>query len=253
MTWPEGNGRFVKHLHDKSKSRVRLGLAAADIIPTDTNGKRGVDVIAVDAEAGAHGFHADQVIFAAPQFLTRYLLRPYRDAPPRHAAEFEYGSWLVANLHLKDRPKGRGFPLAWDNVLYDSKSLGYVVATHQRGMDRGPTIFTWYYPLCDSPPKEARANLLGLDWKSCADIALADLRHPHPEIDKLVERLDVMRWGHAMVRPRSGFVWGGARAAAMKPYRGVHFAHSDLSGIALFEEAFHHGVRAADEVLAARQ
>jgi hypothetical protein len=56
-----------------------------------------------------------------------------------------------------------------------------------------------------------------------------------------------------MVRPRPGFVWGGARQAAIQPYRGIHFAHSDLSGIALFEEAFAHGVRAADEVLAASQ
>jgi hypothetical protein len=28
----------------------------------------------------------------------------------------------------------------------------------------------------------------------------------------------------------------------------VHFAHSALSGVALFEEAQHHGVRAAEEV-----
>jgi hypothetical protein len=114
----------------------------------------------------------------------------------------------------------------------------------------GPTIFTWYHPLCDRSPRQARTELLGRDWQSCADLALTDLRRPHPEIDTLVERVDVMRWGHAMIRPRVGFVWGSARAAAMKPYRGVHFAHSDLSGIALFEEAFCHGVRAADEVLA---
>jgi hypothetical protein len=182
------------------------------------------------------------------------LLRPYREGsptPPRHVAEFEYGAWLVANLFLKDRPTGRGFPLAWDNVLYDSPSLGYVVATHQRGLDRGPTIFTYYHPLCEHAPHEARRLLLGQGWSECADVALTDLRRAHPGIDSLVERLDVMRWGHAMVRPRPGFVWGGARRAAVRPYRGIHFAHSDLSGIALFEEAFAHGVRAAAEVLAA--
>jgi hypothetical protein len=61
-----------------------------------------------------------------------------------------------------------------------------------------------------------------------------------------------MRWGHAMIRPRPGFVWGGARAAAQKPFRGIHFANTDLSGLALFEEAFDHGLRAAEEVLKAR-
>ena len=37
-----------------------------------------------------------------------------------------------------------------------------------------------------------------------------DLRRAHPEISQLTRRLDVMRWGHAMIRPRAGFLWGGA-------------------------------------------
>jgi protoporphyrinogen oxidase len=253
ITWPEGNGRLVSHLYGKAKAKVRLGLAAAQIIPTEAGGKSGVDVIALDGTAQrASGFHAQQLIFAAPQFLTPYLIRDYREHRPLHIAEFQYGTWMVANLFLKDRPVSQGFPLAWDNVLYDSPSLGYVVATHQRGLDRGPTVFTYYYPMCDENPRVARAKLLQMDWRSCADVALTDLSRAHPDIRSLVERLDVMRWGHAMIRPRPGFIWGSARAAAALPYRGIHFAHTDLGGVALFEEAFHHGIRAADEVLSAR-
>jgi protoporphyrinogen oxidase len=254
MTWPEGNGRLVSHLYERVKSKVRLGLAAAEIIPTDPNGRTGVDVIAVDHEgANVVGFHADQVIFAAPHFLSSYLVRPYRENPPPHVAEFQYGAWMVANLFLKDRSKDRGFPLAWDNVLYESPALGYVVATHQRGLDRGPTVFTYYYPLCDSDPREARSKLLAAGRDEWADIALTDLSRAHPEIRSLAERIDVMRWGHAMIRPRPGFVWGEARKVASKPYRGIHFAHTDLSGVPLFEEAFYHGTRAADEVLSMRK
>jgi protoporphyrinogen oxidase len=253
MTWPEGNGRLVAHLFNKVKSKVRLGLAAAEIVPTDTSGKNAVDVIAIDHEAqNAVGFHADRVIFAAPHFLTRYVIRPYRDNPPPHVVEFQYGAWMVANLFLKDRPKDRGFPLAWDNVLFESSSLGYVVATHQRGLDRGPTVFTYYYPLCDADPREARSKLLAAGRDEWADVALTDLSRAHPEIRSLTERLDVMRWGHAMIRPRPGFVWSQARRAASKPYRGIHFANTDLSGVPLFEEAFYHGTRAAEEVLAAQ-
>ena len=80
--------------------------------------------------------------------------------------------------------------------------------------------------------------------------ALADLSRAHGDIRNLVERLDVMRWGHAMIRPRTGFMWGQARREAAKPYRSIYFAHSELSGVALFEEAFDHGVRTAD-ILAA--
>ncbi len=250
MTWPEGNGRLVAHLYDKVKSKVRLGLAAMEIIPTDQQGKRGVDVIALDYDGEkAAGFHADRVILAAPHFLAPYLVRPYRDAPPPHTAEFQYSAWMVANLFLKDRPLSRGFPLSWDNVIYESKSLGYVVATHQRGLDYGPTIFTYYYPLCDDDAREAREKLLQADRDDWAEVALADLTRAHPGIRETVERIDVMRWGHAMIKPRPGFVWSEARQQAARPYRGIHFAHSDLSGLALFEEAFYHGLRAADEVL----
>ncbi|HXG66039.1 MAG TPA: FAD-dependent oxidoreductase, partial [Blastocatellia bacterium] len=198
ITWPEGNGRLVAHLYGKVKSKARLGLAVAEIIPTGANGGGGVDVVAIDhRNNSAAGFHAQRVIFAAPHFLSRYLIRPWRESPPPHVAEFQYGAWMVANIFLKDRPRWRGFPLAWDNVIYDSPSLGYVVATHQRGLDHGPTIFTYYYPLCDANPREARSKLLSTDWHGWADVVLTDLNRAHNDIRPLVERIDVMRWGHA--------------------------------------------------------
>jgi len=61
----------------------------------------------------------------------------------------------------------------------------------------------------------------------------------------------VFRWGHAMTRPRVGARRALREAAAHVPVGSVHFAHTDLSGVAIFEEAHDHGVRAAEEVLAA--
>ena len=246
MTWPNGNARLVQHLHGMVKDRVRLGWAAADVNPTD----RGVEVIAVSHDGTqVRGLWADRVIFAAPQFLAKYLVRPFRADPPPRLAAFQYGAWMVSNLHLKDRPADRGFPLAWDNVLYESPSLGYVVNTHQRGQDHGPCVFTYYYPLTAADPRESRSQLLGTDRDGWAEVALADLGRAHKEIRTLTERLDVMRWGHAMIRPTPGFVWGADRRKAAAPYRGIHFAGADLSGIPIFEEALDHGVRAANEVV----
>ncbi len=253
MTWPEGNGRLVAHLYDKARAQVRLGLAVSQVTPVDGAANQGVDVIAVD-QAGlpAVGYHAREVIFAAPHFLAPYLIDGFRDARGAAAAEFEYGSWMVANLFLKSRPANRGFHPAWDNVLYDSPSLGYVTATHQRGPEVGPTVWTYYYPLCEDDPRAARQKLLAHGWSQWAEVTLSDLERAHPDLRPLVERLDVMRWGHAMIRPRPGFIWGKARRDEARAFGGVHFAHSDLSGVALFEEAFYHGLRAAEEILAAR-
>jgi hypothetical protein len=253
ITWPEGNGRLVQHLFESAKAKIQLNRAAVELIPVEENGSRRVDVITLDQEGrDPRGYGAQKVIFAAPQFVGRHVIRPFRQNPPSHLAEFEFGAWMVANLTLRDRPTlmaHRDFPLAWDNVLYESPSLGYVVATHQRSRDRGPTVFTYYYPLCDENPRLARSRLLETDWRGWAEVALTDLSRAHPDIRNLVERLDVMRWGHAMIRPRTGFMWGQARAAGARPFRSIHFAHSELSGVALFEEAFDVGVRVADAVL----
>ncbi len=252
LTWPNGNAWLVARLFERVRSKVRVGLAALDVAPREG----GIDVVAIGAPPAAVGIHARRVIFAAPQMVARRVVRPYRDAPPPHASAFEYGAWMVANITLSNRPRlhVRGERMmAWDNVVRDSPSLGYVNATHQTGRDHGPTVITYYYPLCDDDPRAARRRLYAAGRDEWADVALADLERVHPDIRDLATRVDVVRWGHAMARPTPGFFFGngGARLAAAKPFRGIHFAHTDLSGIALFEEAFYHGVRAADEALVA--
>ena len=255
LTWPAGNGFLVDKLHAKARAKVRCGLAALDVAPVVRDGKAGVDVIAIGKAPLAVGIHAERVIFAAPQMVARVAVRPYREAPPAHLSAFEYGAWMVANITLSGRPANRTRAprpiLAWDNVLYESPSLGYVVATHQSMRDHGPTVLTYYLPLCDEDPRAARKKLYAAGRDEWADVALADLEKAHPDIRDLATRVDVVRWGHAMVRPSPGFVWGTARKAAAEPLRGIHFAHTELSGVSLFEEAFFQGNRAADEVIAA--
>lgn len=249
ITFPEGNGRFVNFLQQKAKQQIRLNTAVAEIVPTET----GVEITAIDAETNeVRGFRTEKVVFAAPVFLSKYLIRDFRENAPAHLGEFEHNAWMVANLFLKNRPNNRfrrDFPLAWDNVLYESPSLGYVNSTHQRGADYGEAVFTYYFPMCEDDIKNGRAKLFAYDWQSCADVVLSDLERAHRDIRELTGRIDVMRWGHAMISPRPNFIWSGAREAASKPFRGIHFAHSDLSGVALFEEAFYHGLRAAGEIL----
>lgn len=254
VTWPEGNFRLVEHLRHRCAEQFRAGVAVTWLRPASAaeTAEPRWEAIAWDRRGGrAVGFRARRVIFAAPQFVAARVIAPWAESPPPHLGAFEYGSWVVANVHLRDRPASRGFSAAWDNVLYESPSLGYVSATHQLGRDRGPTVWTYYYPLCDGNPVAARRRLLETDWSDWADIVLTDLSRPHHDLREYVERLDAMRWGHAMIRPRPGFIWGPHRRRAAEPDRGLHFAHTDLSGVALFEEAFDHGLRAAAEVAAA--
>jgi hypothetical protein len=160
---------------------------------------------------------------------------------------------VVANLTLSAPPYSRGFPMAWDNVFYESRSLGYVVATHQllRQDERGPTVLTWYLPMDGVDVKAEREKVLSASYADWEALVMADMLPAHPGIAGLAQRLEVQRWGHAMVRPSPGFMWGEARRAAQESLgRSLHFAHTDLGGMALFEEASWFGVKAAERVLA---
>jgi hypothetical protein len=247
ITFPEGNGRFVNHFYETVTDHVRRSQVVVSVIPN----AGGVDIAYLDGDA-LRGFHCKNIIYSAPIFTAPYLIRGFREDAPFAANEFQHNAWFVANLFLKDRPKPRfakDFPLAWDNVFYDSPSLGYVTATHQKEIDYGPTILTYYFPTCSWD--NSRLQLFNYEWQQLADVCLTDMARAHSDIYDLVSRIDIMRWGHAMISPRPGFLWGGEREKAMKPYRNVYFAHTDLSGVALFEEAFYHGLRAAGEILTA--
>ena len=240
LTWPAGNGFLVDHL--AKDLRISTGRLVTSVRPS-ADGRRAM-VRSVDlATDRCTEWTADDVVFALPTFLRRPLLRGFdglSSDPPT------YAPWLVANLHLDKAPASRGFPLAWDNVIYGSRSLGYVVSTHQRHGYRGPTVWTYYLPMSRSNIKDERAALLGLDYQQACDAIVTDLERAHEGLRRRVRRIDIRRWGHAMARPTPGFL-------ARRPETSsgpLHFAHTDLSGMALFEEAYHHGRRAADAVLA---
>ena len=246
LTWPEGNGRLVSHLASVTGDRLRLGHLVSDV--GVLAGEQGVELAVFDArKERLQRYRAERVILAVPKFVVSRMLRSFPVSRLQDASEFQYGSWLVANVHLRVRPESTGFQQAWDNVLYDSPSLGYVVATHQTLADLGPTIWTYYLPLLS---KSARRELEALDHATCCDAIVSDLTRAHRGLETAIERIDVWRWGHAMVSPRPGFVFGGARDRAAAPWaERVFFAHSDLSGLSLFEEAQDHGVRAAESAL----
>jgi protoporphyrinogen oxidase len=247
VTFPEGNGRLIEHLRGKVAPFVRTAVAVTRLAPTE----RGVEVDAFDFAAGQPlGFEAEHVICALPRHVAAKVVAPWRDQRPPFA-EATYSSWVVANLTLSSRLEEPGAPLAWDNVLYDSRGLGYVVATHQQGRDFGPTVLTYYLPLLDQTPSLERQLLSESDWSHWVDAILADLSRAHPDLAERLTSLDVWRWGHAMVRPAPGTMRGPHLTQARAPLGRIRFAHTDLSGMALFEEAQHWGITAAEDVLAA--
>lgn len=247
VTWPSGNGWLVKRLSRPLGPRLHTGCAAARLDP-------GKDFVAVEYFHAASGttrrLEAEQVILAVPWFIARRLLPQGAGSADAGIAPV-YAPWVVANLTVESFPPGRGAAPAWDNVIQGARSLGYVNAGHQslHPVPRA-TVLTWYRPLDDEPPEEARRKALARRWEEWRDLVFDDLSTAHPDLADRTRTLDVMVWGHGMVAPVPGYVWDARRVGAERPLPRVHRAHSDVSGLSLFEEAWTRGVRTGDAVAA---
>jgi phytoene dehydrogenase-like protein len=236
LTWPEGNGWIAQRLIEKLQRFIRTGSVVYHIAKSRNR-------VRVFTEQNV--YTADAVIFAAPTFLAQYLIE---DAP--RAEGFQYSPWLTANLTLDRLPNEKGAEPAWDNVIYDSPTLGYVNATHMTlatHVDR--TVWTFYWSLAEFTPVEARKLLLSTDWSYWKEAILNDLARAHPDIRQCVTHIDIMRIGHAMARPSPGLIFSPDRERWLKPLGNIYFANSDLSGFSIFEEAQYRGVEAARRAL----
>lgn len=239
LTWPEGNERLARGMANRFASAIRSGQLVHRVA-------RDGDHVLVDSydfgRQRSLRTRAKAAVLAMPHFIAERVAGD----EVRASGEFGYAPWIVANVTVDRLPGGRGAPLAWDNVSSTSDSLGYIVATHQ-----GPTavaratVLTWYLPLSNMTPTAGRRLMLERPLEEWQRIVADDLLAMHPELDGAIRSIDVWRWGHAMVRPVPGFIWGAAREAAQVAPP-LFLAHSDLSGLSLFEEAHYHGTSAAE-------
>ncbi len=242
LTWPEGNAFLVERLARPFRAgRLHTGRLALRV----REGRHEASVDVLDAATGrTERWTARQAVLAVPLFIAARLLEAPPAALVAAAARQRHAPWLVANLalgaELVDRP---GAAPSWDNVLAPPEpasaiagpSLGYVDASHQSlRPDAGARVLTAYWAL----PESMRGPLLAEPWTTWTGRVVADLARAHPDLPRKLVRADLMRYGHAMSIPAPG-VRGGAALRALGRRAGpVHFAHADLSGYSVFEEAF---------------
>lgn len=245
FTWPEGNAWLAERLAAPLRRGVLQARALALSIDEDAHG---VQVLALREGQALEHWQADAVVIATPLHIARRLLRRADPALDAAAQALPRAPWLVANLWLErpllDRP---GVPLAWDNVVHGSAALGYVNARHQSLDPRpDPVVLTAYWAL----PEARRRELLKRDWRAWLAELLGHYRGVHPDLPEALRAAVLTRWGHAMAIPAPG-VRGHLALAALATRREgrIRFAHADLAGYSVFEEAFEAGRAAAASVL----
>ncbi len=238
LTWAEGNGWLSARIAAPLRERIHLGRTVLRV----TEQREGIELLAWNEAADSpERWTARAVVMATQLFVSSRLLAAPPDAlrslTQRHAP------WLTANLALREPLLQRaGAPPSWDNVRYGSTALGYVDARHQT-LDPTPRapLLTAYLAL----PETQRGELLKQPWQHWAQVVSQELARTHPDLPGKLERIDLCRFGHAMSIPTPG-LRGSVELAALNAQHGrVVFAHSDLAGYSVFEEAYTAGVEAA--------
>lgn len=250
VTWPEGNGYVIGKLKEKLSRFITNNACVYhieqdnDAVRTYYRDKKTDQYILVESKV---------VVFAAPRFVGRYVIEGGMKEFDFSLKAMTYPPWMVANISLREIPASQGISSAWDNVGYLSDSLGYVVATHQNISTRlsQPTVVTYYYPLSKLEPVRARTELAKASPDQWRAIIIEDLNRMHPQIENSIISIDLWPWGHGMISPGVGYIWGEERKRLLDPFGKILFAHSDMSGISNFEESQYRGVEAAKSVIKA--
>ncbi|MFD2969294.1 FAD-dependent oxidoreductase [Sphingobacterium bambusae] len=245
LTWQEGNARLTSHLTAKSKGKVLTEQLAYKISIEDDR----VEVLVYDEISNSSSLiTADFVISCCPQFVNQYLI-PERS---KLTKDFTYVPWVVATLVLNKFPFADGVPLAWDNVIHGAKGLGYVYAQQQSlAQFSSPFVISYYHSMDDGDVKKSRAQLFEWTDEQWKQFILNDLSIAHYGIAEEVQSMEIYRHGHGMICPVPGFLNSSSKQHLAEPIEEkIFFAHSDLSGISIFEEAFYQGINVADKVLA---
>lgn len=244
LTWPEGNSRLATHLETFSKDKI---LTNHLVYETKVVGNKVNVKVFNDTKEESFEIISRKVIFATPQFINGYLF-PERAGKAKY---FHYAPWLLATLTLDDLSDNNSFSLCWDNVIYGGKGLGYIFNQHQDlGQIQEKKVITYYYSFSSEDLKKSRKELLSKSEKYWKDLIINDLKIAHPDIEYLIQDIEIQRIGHGMISPVPGFISGKARKEASQSIENkIYFAHSDLAGISIFEEAFHQGINAVNQLL----
>ena len=252
VTWPEGNGWLMKRLRETVKGHILTSHMAYDIQFDD---KGGVAVKVFDLKKHTTTYiSAEKVILASPQFVNQKLLKNI-SRPGVNYMDMHYSPWLIANITVNKLPTAaKGMVLCWDNVAYGTPSVGYVNANQQDlKVIEEKKVLTYYLPLCDKEPRLSRLEAYTRTYEQWLDIVIPELEQMHPEITPHIEAIELWLWGHGMISPAVNYIWGETRKIAQAPIDNkIFFAHTDLSGISIFEEAFHHGINAAKQLIGSK-
>ncbi|HEY0030938.1 MAG TPA: NAD(P)-binding protein, partial [Bacteroidia bacterium] len=222
LAWPEGNHFLTKKLASGLSEHLNTEMLTYKVEPEKD--KWNCYVYNVKKNESIK-YVCEQLILATPQFVNKRILS--FDTKIDWNA-FSYYPWIVANISISHQKDLNGLEdLSWDNVIYNSKSLGYVNACHQSvGQNNEKTVITYYYNFSEQTAKQAREAIYQNDENYWKDFIINDLKKAHSQIADFIEDMEINVLGHGMISPTKRFRTNSSRMILETGFKNLHFAHS---------------------------
>jgi Flavin containing amine oxidoreductase len=256
LTWPDGLSSIMRFLEaDIRNSDAWLNGVALQVRKVGSS----VHVVMMADDGTVSLTKARRVVMATPLFVTARIdaelglaFKDWQQYLPH------YQPWVVANFLFKHYlPEAGGADLSWDNIVHQSKGLGFVNAKHQEfnvaASNVKPQLLTAYHAMDELEPMGARRWLAACSDKELLSLVSSDLLKAYGrEMWRYLSIAHITVRGHGMPSPRPGYLANKLRSNLGSETGSILYANAELSGYSVFEEAAYWGRLAATRILNAR-
>jgi protoporphyrinogen oxidase len=247
LTWPEGNSFLINQLEKSCIEQIKTNIAVTGIEEFEDK----VKVLAFDfTNNELLEFTCKNAIIACPSYVTKHILK----SPFWEKTDFEkymHHPWLVSTVVLDKIPESNGLSLAWDNVKFGTKGLGYINNQNQNfGQQKSKHVISVYLAFDKQGDVAERQKMFSLSEEEMKAMVLEELKGLHENIEENVEEIYFQQWGHGMVTPYPNSLEQHKkfRIKNSKSNR-IRLAHTDYSSYSIFEEGFSQGLESANFIL----
>lgn len=234
ITWPEGNGFLSECLQKNIRDKIRLNSSVQKIEKLNSSYKIRIEELAMNT---FYQVNAKKVVYCLPRFTTPYLIA---NSPKLNF--LNYNPWLIAHIAIERSCLEKNHHLSWDTVKFLEKDLGYINNHHQYlTQNREDILITFYFAFTEDQAMRSRQTLANWNDEKAKEFIISQLQKYHPDIAGSIKTIDYRILGHGMISPSINFLWNQRVTDMPREQDGILFAHTDMSGISIFEEGFHQG------------
>lgn len=245
---PGGNAAItsalVKNINAADNKRITSGAFVWSIQLGDDQSY----ISYTTSDGTSHKITCKHVIVTSPLLVSARIFSNLSDAARMELFGYRYGSYLVANLLLRQQVLNSGYthflqpPFSFSELAVVETPYK-LTGNYHKGMGSALTVYQPY-----EPASKGRDLLLAGDRDLFSSSIISQLGEITEHLSENLEQIVLTRWGHALVVPTPGH-FAKLKALAQNTSPSYTLAHSSTQGLPCVESALAAARKAADRAM----